>query len=1115
MRIQASKRVLVYLLAFTIILSYFVSIVPKTDAQVTALSNDTPSLNYILTYKDFSFTAYGNYYTVVASRSTDSWTESPSDYDISVYNDVSMTQLVNESSMFPIVDAVVINREGLSTTTMYAEVTWYSGSGVYAIVEAEYNTTTLPRNSTVSEYFETNEIVDEWDHYVYGGRTYEIELTEVPTGANYNIYLFTQDGAIGNGFTGEVGYAAKGNQSTPIIYTASVSKWVCVLVTNENNVTGPYKVTSRDIELQKDSPRIGSLNSANKNDRYKFDANTNEYTAVALLASSSSNDYDLKVYNNLDLTGEVLSSTMISGYPDICVFDRIGLSTATYYALADRWSGAGSYTIEKDGKRSIAIGTVYSETMNTTELIDTFQIQLNAGTQYKISIPSAPAGANYEIYLFNSTGRIYQAVQSSGFVGKGSISTPITYTPQTTKDYCIVVTNLNAIYGAYSLLVEVIPSEPVQVLSNNAPMTGTFDDSNTYDVFRFTVNPQSYTTIALRPPQGQDFDLAIYSDASLTNLITSSSRGSGLIDACIFNGYTLSSSVTYYAKAYRYGSSSGQYTIEADSRDYLIMGNYTSRTMGTNNVVETFWINLTAGEEYIINFPPPNAAPEGAEYWFYAFSGNSTISAALASSHYNSGMYFKASVTGAHAFVILNLFNATGQAPTGDYKFRVRQIYRLYDDIPQIYSLNSVTHIYDEFNFTVWKNTYSVVAIKPLSSSSNYNLKVYSNLWLDDSSLVGESALSSNLVDAYVMNGFSEASTRAYYALASRSAGTGDYIVESDSEWNLTIGTTYDSYMGSGTIVDIYWCYLTAGLEYIVSLPTIPAGATFKLYAFGDSGPISSAIVPTTSTENSITFTPTVTKHYGILVISESVTSGSFQIRVALNNAPDFSISASPTTQAVYAGSSTQYTISLTSHNGFSSPVTLSIPWLPAGCSYSFSPSSPITPTASTTLTITTSTSTPIGTYNNITVRAVSGTLEHTVTLTLIVNTPPVNPDIKPWSLWFYPTAWAIATIPTTINVSVANIGGQAVTSSFSVALLVGGNTVQTWTVPSLGIGQRANLTTTYTFPSPGTQTIEVRCDTGNVITESNETNNNQIYNAYIAEIAVSGSTYTGSMSAA
>jgi len=1112
---QVSKRVYVSLLALLLTLSYFVSIVPKAEAQVTALSNDTPSLNYILTYKDFSFTAYGNYYTVVASRSTDSWTESPTDYDISVYNDVDMTQFVNESSTFPTVDAVVINREGLSSATMYAEVTWYSGSGLYAIVEAEYNTSTLPRNSTISEYFGTNEIIDEWDHYVYGGRTYEIELTEVPSGANYNIYLFTQNGSIGNGYTGEVGYAAKGNQSTPIIYTAPTTKWVCVLVTNENNVTGPYKITSRDIELQNDAPRNGALSFENNNDRYKFIANASEYTAVAMLPLTPTYDYDLKVYSNLNLTGLVLSSTMVAGYPDICVFDRIGLGSVTYYASAERWTGTGNYTIEKDGKRNIAVGTAYYETMNTSELIDTFQLQLNAGTQYKISIPTAPSGANYEIYLFNATSRIYQSVQSSGFVAKGSISTPITYTPQTTKQHLIVVTNLNAIYGLYSILVEIIPTEPIQTLSNNAPLTGTFDDTNTYDIFQFTVNPQSYTTIALRPPPSQDFDLEIYSDAALTNYITSSSRGSGLIDACIFNGYTISSSVTYYAKAYRYGSSSGQYTIEADSRDSLIMGNYTSRTMGTNNVVETFWINLTSGEEYIINFPPPNAAPEGAEYWFYAFSGNSTISAALASSHYTSGMYFKASTTGAHAFVILNLFNATGQAPGGDYKFRVRQIYRLYDDIPQTYSLNSVTHTYDEFNFTVWKNMYSVVAIKPTSTSSNYNLKVYSSLWMSDSSLVGESALSSNLVDAYVFNGFAESSTRPYYALATRQEGTGNYIVESDSEWNLSVGTTYDSYMGPGTIVDIYWCYLTVGLEYVVSLPTIPSGATFKLYAFADSGPISSAIVPTTSTSNSITFTPTVTKHYGILVISESVTSGSFQIRVALNNAPDFSISASPTTQAVYAGSSTQYTISLTSHNGFSSPVTLSIPWLPVGCSYSFSPSSPITPTASTTLTITTSSSTPVGTYNNITVRAVSGTLEHSVILTLTVNTPPVNPDIKPWSVWFYPTSLAIATIQTTINVSVANIGGQAITSSFTVALLIGGNTVQTWTVPSLGIGQRANLTTTYTFPSPGAQNIEVRCDTTGTITESNETNNNQIYTANVAEIALSGSTYTGSMNTA
>ncbi len=1097
-----------------LMLSILASIARPADAQVTALANDTPSLNQIFSTKEFSFTAKGYFYTVVAARSDDAWTESPTDYDISLYNDVGMTSYVNASTTFPTVDAIVVDRQGLPDITMYANVEYFNGDGLYASVEAEYNLSTLPVNTTITERFDSNEIIDEWDHYITAGRTYEIELTEVPNGANYNIYLFTSGGSIGNG--GTTGYSAMGNQSTPIIYTATQTKWACVLVTNENNVLGTYKVTSRDIELQNDMPRKGTINVANKNDRYRFVAKGGEYSVVAMLPPTSS-DFDLKTYTNLNLTGDLVSSTMGNGLFDICVFDRVGLSAATYYAAVDRWSGAGEYTIEKDGKRAISIGSTYNETINSTEIIDTFQVQLTAGVQYRISIPNAPAGANYELYLFNATGCVYSMPQSTGFVAKGTIASPITFTPATTKQHMIVVTNLNAIYGTFGILVEEIASEPIQVLSNNVPYVGTFDGTNTYDVFRFTVAPASYTTIALRPPADQDFDIQIYSDASLTTSVASSNRGTGLIDACIFNGFTLSSSVTYYAKAYRYGTSTGQYTIECDSRDALIMGNYTTRTMVTNGVVETFWIDLSSGEDYIINLPPPSAAPVGANYWFYVFNGNASISGAISGSPHTSGMLFRPTTSGHYGLVIFNLFNATGEAPTGTYKFRARQIFRLSEDIPQTHSLNTASHDFDEFNFTVTRNSFAVVAIKPSDPTSNYNLEMYSNIWMGPTYFLGTSSLSSNLTDAYVMNGFAETSSRPYFALATEVAGTGNYIVEADSEWNLTVGTTYNSYMGPGTLVDIYWCYLNANTEYMVSMPTIPAGATYKLYAFGGSGPLSSAITPTSSTATSITFTPVSSQHYGILVVSESLTPGSFQIRVVENNAPDFAISVSPASQSVYAGSSTQYSVTLTGHDGFSSPVTLTVPWLPTGATYSFSPASPLTPPATTTLTISTAASTPIGTYNNITIRATSGALVHTSAITLTVNPAPANADLVPWSYGFYPTAWAISNVATTINVSVANIGSMAVSSSFAVALHIDGSptAAHTWNVASLGIGQRANLSTPYTFTTAGTHTIEVRVDSGGAITEEDETNNIASDSIDVAQSASSGATYSGSLSTA
>ncbi|GEM_PF-1228052 len=102
------------------------------------------------------------------------------------------------------------------------------------------------------------------------------------------------------------------------------------------------------------------------------------------------------------------------------------------------------------------------------------------------------------------------------------------------------------------------------------------------------------------------------------------------------------------------------------------------------------------------------------------------------------------------------------------------------------------------------------------------------------------------------------------------------------------------------------------------------------------------------------------------------------------SSSPDFTISASPSSQTVTAGGGTSYTVTTTAVNGFSSGVSLTVSGLPSGASGSFNPTS-ITGAGSSTLSITTSASTPAGT-NTLTIQGVSGSLTHTATVTLVVN---------------------------------------------------------------------------------------------------------------------------------
>ncbi len=106
--------------------------------------------------------------------------------------------------------------------------------------------------------------------------------------------------------------------------------------------------------------------------------------------------------------------------------------------------------------------------------------------------------------------------------------------------------------------------------------------------------------------------------------------------------------------------------------------------------------------------------------------------------------------------------------------------------------------------------------------------------------------------------------------------------------------------------------------------------------------------------------------------------------------APGFTLAASPTIQTVTPGTAAQYLLSVAGFGGFNSAVTLTSKGLPAGAVLSFSPSS-ITGSGSTLVNVQTATSTPVGSYP-LTLTATSGSITHTIGLTMTVAVPAKGP---------------------------------------------------------------------------------------------------------------------------
>lgn len=189
---------------------------------------------------------------------------------------------------------------------------------------------------------------------------------------------------------------------------------------------------------------------------------------------------------------------------------------------------------------------------------------------------------------------------------------------------------------------------------------------------------------------------------------------------------------------------------------------------------------------------------------------------------------------------------------------------------------------------------------------------------------------------------------------------------------------------------------------------------------------------------------------------------------------PDFSLSASPTSQTISPGSSTTYTVTITPTGGFASNVSLSVSGLPAGASSEFSPNPA---TGSSLLTITTSASTAPGSYN-LNITGVGGGLTRTTGVTLIIS-PPVL-----FSLSASPTSQTISRgSSTTYTVTIAPAPGFTDSVTLSVTGLPNRATANF--VPTATTGSSTLTITTASKSPPGTYELTITGASGG---QTNET---------------------------
>ncbi len=170
-----------------------------------------------------------------------------------------------------------------------------------------------------------------------------------------------------------------------------------------------------------------------------------------------------------------------------------------------------------------------------------------------------------------------------------------------------------------------------------------------------------------------------------------------------------------------------------------------------------------------------------------------------------------------------------------------------------------------------------------------------------------------------------------------------------------------------------------------LSISGLPSGVTASFSPATIAAPGSGS--------STLTLTASSTATTGTFNTIVSATGGGIThtsvIPVTVNTAtaPNFTLSASPTSLSVAAGSSGTSTISTTVSGGFNSAVLLSATGLPSGVTAAFSPTSIAAPgSGSSTLTFTAGSTAAAGT-STITINASGGGVSHSTSVSLTITT--------------------------------------------------------------------------------------------------------------------------------
>lgn len=515
-----------------------------------------------------------------------------------------------------------------SNTTYYPQVSHSTHGHSFAIEMENGSLGAVPEimpSASQGGNFTSEEVLDAYQIDLQADVVYDAWL-DVPIGFNFDLFVICQDFASDNYSFGSVSTVAGTDER--VIFASNRTGYCTVIVTNPEGGDSSY-LLAVDFYKEDDGATVFLTRGpkAATSRELVMDVDTSHFAVVGVKSVShlTTNGYTLDLYDNPNYISSVKHA---ASYPDndfsfVAVDgNRLGASS-TYYPKVDNLAPGYAYHLEIEngslvGVQNLVFGTPFGGVVVSDELFDAYQIQLQPGFTYDVTL-DVPMGEDFDLY--SACGSVVSEQDSVASNSTSASADERLVFATTESAHCLVlVVNRFGSSGAYTVTVDALTEDTgVSTHLGYGPYAASSEE------LALEVIPDHYGLVAVKSVSHYStfgYDLNLYDNPNyVSSLASTTSYPDDDVAFLSLDGHGQPIATTFYPKITHAQSGYGlMLELENGSatgiRDISVgtplLGSFTAE-----EIVDGFQLDLTAGVSYNISL----SVPAGYDYDLYVVSG--------------------------------------------------------------------------------------------------------------------------------------------------------------------------------------------------------------------------------------------------------------------------------------------------------------------------------------------------------------------------------------------------------------------------------------------------------------------------------------------------------------